>query len=746
MAETNRRLFIRDIEEEAVSEEPKAVEEKVELKPTSASEETVPSPQAVKMPPEEKLTSEPEVQAEPPVIWTESSTSKKLKEEAVWNAKGWTLPAEGWCTAPECGQKVEQKLFTIDHLVFFDRTSKISQQVQLGGMFGTPLFGVQLKVVEFADGKHHAEDFLPVKLNRAVIQKQLAIEIYQMRMLQSEQVRGLNQDVDLLDLLEEMTQADENLRKESYDSELTDATLKRIRKFSEKLYEQAANLTKLPIIHINLGQGSSERQRAVAGITFLRRLLRVQTVDTVLNLAWRVRTVNGQKVPYELVRLDAGNKVTSIGTCRCAICAAKQHYLLGVYPQRVTGMLGTQKAGKTSLLAAFVDVAAECTAKTGLSIRRLSGSDIFNEQDEQWDAFGAGAGGHTKPGSLWCYQRGYSVEKTAREEKDAPPVVLSFIVSDEKHEERNFISTFTDIPGEVLYSRDGVLDRNYLAKTQPIILQCSSYFVALSVTQSERLGEQKHGIRDADMISEMQEIGTNLEHFFESADENSRGHTPVALLFTKFDKLMGEKNEDEVELPILLGMANDIKSYKPIAVQGDGQYFFNAEPAAHISSAMKRFGESYFHPIVGKIVAALERQKSGDGDRTADKKVCFAAFPMAAYGCERAPFIATVQEKNVKEEEAGAGTDAVGTESVEIDAEEETGAVYSRRTGKTEEEKENYMLIKQRRFGIATPFLWLYTTMDMLKPGSDVWGYRGRLTEEQIEQLRVLQAEELFGR
>ena len=95
MAETNRRLFIRDIEEEAVSEEPKAVEEKVELKPTSASEETVPSPQAVKMPPEEKLTSEPEVQAEPPVIWTESSTSKKLKEEAVWNAKGWTLPAEG---------------------------------------------------------------------------------------------------------------------------------------------------------------------------------------------------------------------------------------------------------------------------------------------------------------------------------------------------------------------------------------------------------------------------------------------------------------------------------------------------------------------------------------------------------------------------------------------------------------------------------------------------------------------------
>lgn len=414
---------------------------------------------------------------------------------------------------------------------------------------------------------------------------------------------------------------------------------------------------------------------------------------------WRYETINQRRMPKALVFFAKNGDIHQANKCCCDKCFAPIPLRQGAYRQRIVGLLGTQSTGKSTYLAALADAIdkGEVTMQkhgnkqlpAQISIKACIGDDI------QWSrAKRDPESGEAKAGILWLYQHGFPPEKTEVNSMDA--AALTFLVSKRDSCEEPIMYTLADISGEAFHNAVSEKYAPEVVATQHrLLFSCDALFVIVSSRQLYRAkayqAENGTGSHSMDYVNNPQEILTCYQTFL------PKKTVPTAIILTSSDEING----GNLRLP--MQTAYDPKKVSPLIwSERDQVMLYNAERMSNIINAVRGYLNRSFGDFMGVLKNILKEQ-SGSAD------VQLAAFAVSN------------------------GTQCAPQYFGDLDADKSVKGMSDR-----------YEAVRQARFGIEAPLLWLLACDDVLdvgycEPGLEMYSEKERkeIKEELRRQIRI---------
>lgn len=384
-----------------------------------------------------------------------------------------------------------------------------------------------------------------------------------------------------------------------------------------------------------------------------------------IRVGWRYKLVNGREMPYALAAVGAnGNDYSSTG-CRCGKCYQPIPYQLGAYEQRVIGLLGTQSTGKTTYLAALAD-AIDKGELTSLS---RNGSNVTAEVtiqaciagDAQWAKVNHGPTDRmenadaTGLGLLWLYQHGFPPAKTeVTSSKDA--AALTFLIS--SPQKAPVMYTIADISGEAFYNAvSKKWDDTLVGQQQRRLDSCAALIQVISNRQLTGQGEY---------VTSATEVQNCYKKYLQSRALNT------AVVLTSADEINGGNLRKPMHL------AYDLKKISPLLWSEEKQ---QAVLNAELLDSASRGVEEYLDGKFGSFMNTLREAQKQAGE---SQQACAKAFAVSS-GTQKATIDFTDSDESYRSE------DAV---------------------------KARYKEVRESRFGVGAPLLWLLAQDGMLDTGS----------------------------
>ena len=386
-----------------------------------------------------------------------------------------------------------------------------------------------------------------------------------------------------------------------------------------------------------------------------------------LRVGWRYKVENGRKMPYSLMVEDGTGLYTECGNCCCNHCHKPINYKLGAYKQRIIGVLGTPGTGKTTYIAALMDMIDRggVTTATGMEESQVS-SDITIEAqpDPQWKRVAAGPGISTEPGLLWRYQHGYPSDKTPW----TMNMALSFLVKSPLLSEA-VLYTLADIPGEAFYNVVSKKeDTAAVEAQQKLLYNCDALIMVVSSRQL-RNAEITRKSEDGGAAQKSEEMVTSPSEVLTCCDAFlPRNPIPTAVVLTAADEIHGGN------LRPLLHLAYDVRRCPPLAQSGN-TLVYNAELMRNTSGAIKNYLNTEFGRFMETLTKVVSRGK---------ESAQMSAFAVSS-----------------------------GTQCASRDYDANLDDPYN----SPEQQRMRYREICTARFGVASPFLWLLACDGVLSPG-----------------------------
>ncbi len=598
-----------------------------------------------------------------------------------------TLPLyEVHCT--ECGERIENKFFPLDTLLdqYYNGTAIAAPKQQMirtlgiGALYGAPVLpdvpplvektedGMGFKVIlpkpediqtiscglpSFAceDKELHNQTLAPVNLNIAAIVAQFYL------------MSGFYKIYTMLDL-----------QKQIEDGMFTGQDTSSQQAELDMCCDLFASLPQ-----INVGaMGTTDNTRSAVAMLLSSILQFAQTeaqrpgerhfATETLMAGWRYKIVNGRQMPLELVVMGA----TTRGSYHCSACCCDKCHLpisheFGAYRQKIVGLLGTQKTGKTTYLTALADAVGKITSITESNgNQRLSNTEISPTMagDSQWTRVKQAPGKGSKGGSLWMYQNGFPPEKTDVKVGEAP--ALSFLVQKEGREP--ILYTLADIPGEVFYAEVAKdYDPNFIKKISALLRTSNAFIMVLN-------SQQMRSVANEDGTNKLvQDPSAVLDCYKGHMPKNS---VPTAVVVTAADLI------NDGDLRQSLNLAYDIRRLSPLVWSDQKQALvYNAEAMRNAGSAVGSYLDREFGIFMKKLETMLTEAYGPKG-------VLVNAFAVSN-GTQHAP-------KDYLE--------ATDTSKEDYDPDYLSQQQMARR----------YQRMQESRFGLAGPLLWILTCDGML--------------------------------
>lgn len=440
----------------------------------------------------------------------------------------------------------------------------------------------------------------------------------------------------------------------------------------EKMQALCKRFEALPYVHLPAMTMGSHRQDAIMDV--LDWILfsaeteegkdRTHFAAEKILVGWRYKLVNGREMPYALAAVGANGNDYSSTRGRCGKCYQPIPYQLGAYEQRVIGLLGTQATGKTTYLAALADAIdkGEVTSlkRNGVNTTAELTIQACIAGDAQWAKVNHGPADGTENGDtagvglLWLYQHGFPPEKTqVTSAKDA--AALTFLVSSPQKEPVMY--TIADISGEAFYNAvSGNWDVTLVGQQQRRLDSCASLIQVISNRQLT--GRDEH-VTSADQVLDC------YKRYLQSRALNT------AVVLTSADEISG----GDLRKPMHL--AYDLKKISPLLWSEEKeQAVLNTELLGSTCLGVEGYLNDQFGGFMSKL---REAQQQAEGNRQARAE----AFAVSS-----------------------------GTQKAEMDFAE------ADETYRGEEAvKARYQEVRNARFGIGAPLLWLLAQDGMLDTG-----------------------------
>lgn len=259
-------------------------------------------------------------------------------------------------------------------------------------------------------------------------------------------------------------------------------------------------------------------------------------------------------------------------------------------------------------------------------------------------------------GLLWMYQHGFPPEKTAVNVGKAP--ALTFRVQKDQNTEP-IMYTLADIPGEAFDAKEAEkFPQDLIAEIRRLLLASDSLILVVNSQQLREATDQAEAAAQAnksDLVKDSAGILSSIKEYL------PKRHISTAVVLTAADMLGNLRK--------LLGVGYDISQIQPIVYSEKAKkYVYNAEM---MNSASRTVGE-YLDDNFGRFMHNLTASYVPEGSSV-------SAF-LASSGTQYA-----VDEKK---------------------------ADFNR-----EEAKERYIAMRNARFGVTAPLLWLLTCEGLLEQG-----------------------------
>lgn len=404
-----------------------------------------------------------------------------------------------------------------------------------------------------------------------------------------------------------------------------------------------------------------------------------------ISIGWRYKIVNNRKMPFSLVVQGNSGNIYHATDCCCDKCHRALAYEMGAYRQKLVGILGTQATGKTTYLTALTDAidlgeATSMIQSNGESRRARVTIQHSMVSDPQWKRavrppVGAEAAAEdpltaaaAKAGSVWLYKHGYPPEKTDMKMLEAP--ALSFLISGEDKDGKPLepvMYTLADIPGEAFSNAaEEKQDQLLVEKQHRLLFSCSALIVVVSSRQLLRQEDSTAGegvAKDA-LISDPNVILGCYKDFMPD-------HAiPTAVVLTAADEI----NNGNLRRPMQLGF--DLRTCPALVWSGrQGALVYNAELMKTADTAVKEYLNKNFGEFMENLSLILQ-EKGGE--------VTIGAFA-ASSGTQCAPRYYSASSDD------------------EYHSDKQMEARYHK--------------MRQARFGVATPLLWMLACDGLLDVG-----------------------------
>lgn len=419
-----------------------------------------------------------------------------------------------------------------------------------------------------------------------------------------------------------------------------------------------------------------------------------------LKVGWRYKEINGREMPLELTVMS-----TTIGDtyrcseCCCDKCRSPIPYEFGAYQQKIIGVLGTQATGKTTYLTALTDAIdlGEVTA-----VQQSNGSQLHSNihmehsmsNDAHWKRINQAPKGDsvnsTKAGSLWLYKHGFPPEKTDVKSHEAP--ALTFLVSRKEAKKEPVMYTLADIPGEA-FSNSALqqIDADYVAKLTGLLHSCDALIMVISSRQMLKQADPEK-MSSEDLLRDPNQVLSCYKQYLPSYP------VPTAVVLTAADEINGGNLREPFQL------AYDIRNCEPLVFSGkEDTLVYNVEAMRAAGKAVSEYINIHFGQFLNAVEGVL-KEKAGY-QKNGDNRVKLAAFAVSS------------------------GTQHAKVNYTEADEEYRSQAQAEQRCRQ----------MREARFGLAGPLLWLLACDDVLqigRPDSTFNGYADSICQKIYEKLR----------
>lgn len=441
----------------------------------------------------------------------------------------------------------------------------------------------------------------------------------------------------------------------------------------KQLNQLCARFAVLPGVHLTELTTQDLQQEQIHNV--LMTILRFAQIEAeesgrqhfaneTLKAGWRYQEVNGVQMPYALVVMGSSGEAYHCTECCCDKCRRQLPYEMGAYPQKIVGILGTQATGKTTYLAALADAIdqGEATSFTKSNGDRqhtnISITHTF-ENDPQWERVQAepvqNASGKVKVGTMWLYQNGYPPQKTQVQTLEAP--ALTFLVGTPSGK---VMYTLADIPGEAFTGDEQY--GQYVEKMRKLLYSSSALIMVISTSQ---MMDGNGAELNQDLIRDPNKILTCYQDFL------PKEPIPTAVVMTSADKV------NNGDLRKVLNLAYDIRKCRPLVWDGrKGYLVYNAEAMSGSVQAVRGYINKYF----GNFMENLSHMLKSKGPQSPKLE----AFAISS-GTQCAP------------------KDFLDAADADYHSDAQREARCAR--------------VRQERFGIVAPLLWLLACDGVLEIG-----------------------------
>lgn len=450
-----------------------------------------------------------------------------------------------------------------------------------------------------------------------------------------------------------------------------------------------------------------------------------------LYVSWQYELVNNREMPSALVVLGENNERYNCTECCCGSCRKPVPTELGAYNQKIVGLLGTQATGKSTYLAALTDaiIAGEAVTAvknngelmdSGINVNavikgnanwaRIVKSPI-KESTETPD--GEQEAADDKGGMLWLYQNGFPPEKTPERET----LALSFLINSKHQKKEPVMYTLVDIAGEVFYNDvlppHERLPEDVVQVQKTLLSACSAL---LFVVSSRQLKKESNAVQNDKVAT------VNTPEKGSQEDINNKAEIPNTLVKNPQEVLQCAKSflpQRSLPMAVVLTSADevgggslrvpfltpyDIKNCRSLVWSDQKQRLvYNAEAMDNAISAVRAYVDKGF----GKFVENLESLLKKDGQK---KTVKLAAFAVSS-GTQHAPFTFSDGQKP-----EGYHT-------------KEQRALRAKK-------------MRQSRFGVAAPLLWLLVCHGILEQGGSDYN---KYSDAMQKKLQLMREKELYN-
>ena len=377
-----------------------------------------------------------------------------------------------------------------------------------------------------------------------------------------------------------------------------------------------------------------------------------------LRAGWRYKVENGRKMPYSLLVEDSTGLRTECGNCCCNHCHNPIYYKLGAYEQRIIGVLGTPGTGKTTYIAALMDMIdmGGVTTATGTEEGEVSSDITIKAQpDPQWKRVAADPGTSAEPGLLWRYRHGYPSSKTPW----TTNMALSFLVKSPLRNEE-IMYTLADIPGEAFYNVVSKKeDTAAVEAQQKLLYNCDALIMVVSSRQLRNAEITQKKSEDGGAAQKSEEMVTSPSEVLTCCDAFlPRNPIPTAVVLTAADEIHGG------DMRPMLHLAYDVRHCPPLTRSGN-TLVYNAELMRNTSGAIKNYLNAEFGRFMETLMQVVSRGK---------ESAQVAAFAVSS-----------------------------GTQCAPRDYDANLNDPYN----SSEQQRMRCREIRSARFGVAAPFLWL---------------------------------------